>query len=173
MRVDCQAADAGFVHRAQVTPRMKKKRATAREVSWSTMLLRHIGETARIPRNAPQSFISAVAAASVVLDMGRTVIELGESRVSEVPAASPRLSLVLPAHNEAEHLAHVVEQFSVALTDTGMSYEIIVVDDGSMDRTWEVVGELSRADQRLRGVRLSRNFGKESALAAGLDRALG
>ena len=52
-------------------------------------------------------------------------------------------------------------------------FELVVVDDGSTDRTWEVLGALSAADVRVRGVRLSRNFGHQSALMAGLAAARG
>ncbi len=85
------------------------------------------------------------------------------------------ISVVIPAYNEERNLpvlyAHVREVFSAALPDT--DWELVVVDDGSKDRTWDVLSELSTADVRVRGVRLSRNFGHQSALMAGLAAARG
>ena len=86
---------------------------------------------------------------------------------------APVLSLVLPAHDEADHLAAVVAAFVEALETTGDSFEVIVVDDGSSDATWQVAKELASSDERLQALRLSRNFGKEAAIAAGLDATRG
>jgi dolichol-phosphate mannosyltransferase len=84
------------------------------------------------------------------------------------------ISIVTPAYNEERNLevfvAHVVD----ALDGAGESdWEIIIVDDGSADRTWDTVAALSASDIRVRGVRLSRNFGHQSALLAGLTAARG
>lgn len=80
-----------------------------------------------------------------------------------------RLSLVIPMHNEAEVLPTTLAAVHAALDGLGVEYEIIGVDDGSTDETFAVLSRLAETDPRLRGLRLSRNFGKEAALSAGLD----
>jgi polyisoprenyl-phosphate glycosyltransferase len=83
------------------------------------------------------------------------------------------LSVVVPAHNEARGIAHSTSVILNALASCGMKLELIVVDDGSRDDTFERVRELSRKDARIKGLRFSRNFGKEAALLAGLKSASG
>jgi len=81
------------------------------------------------------------------------------------------ISVVLPAHNEHEALPEVTQRVFAALD--GWQVEVIVVDDGSGDGTWGTIESLHRADHRIQGLRLSRNFGHQSALLAGLRRARG
>jgi glycosyltransferase involved in cell wall biosynthesis len=83
------------------------------------------------------------------------------------------LSVVIPAHNEAVGIAHAVDIIATALSSCGMRLEIIVVDDGSRDETFERVRNLARNDPRIKGLRFTRNFGKEAALLAGLRVARG
>jgi glycosyltransferase involved in cell wall biosynthesis len=83
------------------------------------------------------------------------------------------LSVVIPVHNEAEALAPLMERLRAALAAPGTEYEVVFVDDGSTDSTRTVVRALRERDPRVRLVGLSRNFGKESALSAGMDRARG
>jgi glycosyltransferase involved in cell wall biosynthesis len=78
------------------------------------------------------------------------------------------LSVVVPAHNEAPGLAHAIEVIVDALASCGMRLEVVIVDDGSRDGTFERVTEMSRKDARIKGLRFTRNFGKEAALLAGL-----
>jgi dolichol-phosphate mannosyltransferase len=79
------------------------------------------------------------------------------------------ISIVIPAYNEERNLpvlyANLREVLSAASED---DFEVVFVDDGSSDRSWETIGALSADDVRVRGVRLSRNFGHQSALMAGL-----
>jgi glycosyltransferase involved in cell wall biosynthesis len=84
-------------------------------------------------------------------------------------ADSPRLSIVVPAYQEDPGLAAGLRAIGEAARQTGLPFEIIVVDDGSTDETWRVVTDAGREMSELRGLRLSRNFGKEGAIAAGLD----
>jgi polyisoprenyl-phosphate glycosyltransferase len=86
---------------------------------------------------------------------------------------STLLSVVVPAHNEARGIAHAVGVIVSTLASCGMNLEVIVVDDGSRDDTFERVKALSRKDARIKGLRFSRNFGKEAALLAGLRVAAG
>lgn len=83
------------------------------------------------------------------------------------------LSVVIPAHNEEAGIAHSLSVIGEILDGCGMRWEIIVVDDGSGDRTFDRLRELSAQDSRVRGLRFSRNFGKEAALLAGLNTAKG
>jgi glycosyltransferase involved in cell wall biosynthesis len=83
------------------------------------------------------------------------------------------LSIVVPAHNEARGITHAIEVIVNALASCGMQLEVIVVDDGSRDDTFECVRRLSREDARIKGLRFTRNFGKEAALLAGLRVAAG
>jgi glycosyltransferase involved in cell wall biosynthesis len=85
----------------------------------------------------------------------------------------PLISVVVPAHNEAPGIAHAMEVIGNVLDSCAERWEIIVVDDGSRDGTFERVQESARRDARIKGVRFSRNFGKESALLAGLSYAAG
>ncbi len=87
---------------------------------------------------------------------------------------TPRLlSIVMPAHNEAMGIGHSVDAVRAQLEALGIPWEIIIVDDGSADETFRRIGEAAAEDARIKGLRLSRNFGKESALLAGLRAAGG
>jgi glycosyltransferase involved in cell wall biosynthesis len=78
------------------------------------------------------------------------------------------LSVVVPAHNEEPGIAHAIEVIVGALASCGMLLEVVIVDDGSRDGTFERITEMSRKDARIKGLRFTRNFGKEAALLAGL-----
>jgi len=83
------------------------------------------------------------------------------------------LSVVIPAYNEEESVIPMYERLVAALDDVVDELEILFVDDGSHDRTWERVAELSKRDGRVRGLRFARNFGHQAALTAGVDAARG
>ncbi len=85
----------------------------------------------------------------------------------------PDVSVVLPVYDEQESIGITLAAVREQLTTTGATFEIVAVDDGSTDATLARLEELSRTEPGLRVVRLSRNFGKESALTAGLDAARG
>lgn len=101
--------------------------------------------------------------------------DIGSQPVQRTPRASrwPELSIVVPVHNEADNLALLVERLRAVLTGEVASWEIVFVDDGSRDETLAVIRDLNAADPRISAVSFSRNFGKEIAIAAGLDHALG
>ena len=82
------------------------------------------------------------------------------------------ISVVAPVYNEAETVDELHRRLTAALIPLG-SYEIVLVDDGSTDATWDAVRGLAASDSHLRAVRLSRNFGHQVALSAGLDHARG
>ncbi len=83
------------------------------------------------------------------------------------------ISLVIPFYNEADQVDSTMEATEQVLRAAGLHYEIIAVDDGSEDGTWERLTARSRGNRAIRALRLSRNFGKEAAICAGLDQALG
>jgi glycosyltransferase involved in cell wall biosynthesis len=79
------------------------------------------------------------------------------------------ISIVIPAYNEERNLHVLYAALREVLRGAGEDdFELLFVDDGSTDRTWDTISALSAADVRVRGVRLSRNFGHQSALMAGL-----
>jgi glycosyltransferase involved in cell wall biosynthesis len=86
---------------------------------------------------------------------------------------SPVVSIVVPCFDEQEVLPQTLQRLHAAAQATGASYEIVLVDDGSKDRTWQIVAAEADRDSRVRGVRLSRNFGHQAALTAGLERSRG
>lgn len=82
---------------------------------------------------------------------------------------SVKLSLVIPLYNEADHLEDVLARLDSVIQELAMPCELILVDDGSQDATWVKIKEGAKQFSYIRGLRFSRNFGKESALAAGLE----
>ena len=85
-------------------------------------------------------------------------------------AANEMLTVVVAACNEADALPLLHPRIQQALDRCDVQARILYVDDGSQDRTWQVLQELAAGDARVALLRLSRNFGKEAALTAGLDR---
>ncbi len=83
-----------------------------------------------------------------------------------------KISVVVPAFNEADNLPLLKDRLTRALSQFD-DYEILIVDDGSQDRTVKILRDYAAADARIRFLSLSRNFGHQSALKAGLDRATG
>jgi dolichol-phosphate mannosyltransferase len=84
------------------------------------------------------------------------------------------ISIVIPAYNEERNLEVLYSTVHDVMTSSGENdWELVIVDDGSKDRTWDVLRSVSNSDVRVRGVRLSRNFGHQSALMAGLAAARG
>lgn len=83
------------------------------------------------------------------------------------------LSVVVPVFNEAESLRLLHDELDVALQGLDDDVELILVDDGSTDASWRTIAQLCREDQRVRGIRLRRNFGKAAALSAGFQSATG
>src|SRR6266446_7939160 len=84
-----------------------------------------------------------------------------------------KVSVVVPCFNEEEVLPAFWKRASAVCTANHWDYEIILVDDGSNDRTWEVIRAFSASDPHVLGVRLSRNHGQQLALSAGLARTKG
>lgn len=87
--------------------------------------------------------------------------------------AKPLISIVIPLYNEAGQLPAFLTAIVQEVSRTGCRAELIVIDDGSVDETWATLAEAAKTQPALHGLRLSRNFGKELALCAGLERARG
>ncbi|MFQ5744686.1 MAG: glycosyltransferase family 2 protein [Acidobacteriota bacterium] len=84
---------------------------------------------------------------------------------------NPGLSIVIPLHNEEENVAPLLEELGAALAAMGSSYEIICIDDGSTDETFERLRTLAAGDHRLRLLRFGQNYGQTAALSAGFHEA--
>lgn len=83
------------------------------------------------------------------------------------------LSVVLPAYNEELMIAKTCSVLKQVLTEAGISYELVLVNDGSSDHTWEEIRKAGKQDPHILGIRFSRNFGKEAAVFAGMAQATG
>ncbi len=83
------------------------------------------------------------------------------------------ISILMPVYNEGVHIKASVETVKSILKDNSINYEFVLVDDGSKDDSWVKLSELSSEDVQVRSIRLSRNFGKEAALFAGLSETKG
>lgn len=88
-------------------------------------------------------------------------------------APTTEISVVIPLYNEFEVITILHQRLTAVLAALEMSYELVLVDDGSRDGTPRAVSQLAAADPAVTAVFLSRNFGKEAALTAGLEHALG
>ena len=83
------------------------------------------------------------------------------------------MSFVIPCHNEQDNLRPLVGAVREAADPLNLTYEIVIVDDCSTDRSWAVLRELAVADARVRGLRFARNSGQSAALWAGMQAARG
>ena len=83
------------------------------------------------------------------------------------------LTVVLPSYNEEASVLRAARTIGSILTEAQIRHELLFVDDGSKDRTWQEIERAAGEDTRVRGLRFSRNFGKEAAIFAGLAQARG
>ena len=83
------------------------------------------------------------------------------------------LSIIIPAYNEEENIENTAKVISDLMNENGIDCEIIFVDDGARDRTWQLIDNLTKTNPAVRGLKFSRNFGKEGAIFAGLKACLG
>ena len=83
------------------------------------------------------------------------------------------LSIIVPAFNEQENIDNTARVLTELFAENKIDYELIFVDDGSTDATWAMIKKLSDENSSIRGLRFSRNFGKEGAIFAGLRRCEG
>jgi glycosyltransferase involved in cell wall biosynthesis len=85
----------------------------------------------------------------------------------------PDLSIVIPVKNEADNLPDLYEEFRAVLDASGRPWELLIIDDGSADDSFEILKRLHASDPRLRVIRFRKNFGQTAAFSAGFDRARG
>lgn len=90
-----------------------------------------------------------------------------------MPEHQTVLSVIVPAYNEVAALPRLIEEVGCVVTGLDCSYEIVIVNDGSSDGTEAYLATVSAENPNVRAINLSRNFGKEAALAAGLESARG
>ena len=83
------------------------------------------------------------------------------------------ISVVIPAFNERESLPELSAWIARVMQENGYSYEVLIVDDGSTDGSWDAIRELAGADAHVHGLRFLRNYGKSAALYCGFERAQG
>jgi len=86
---------------------------------------------------------------------------------------STQLSVVIPLYNEDESLPELLHWIAQVMKENAFTYEIILIDDGSTDRSWEVILQESEKDNNVRGIRFRRNYGKSAALNVGFAAACG
>jgi glycosyltransferase involved in cell wall biosynthesis len=84
-----------------------------------------------------------------------------------------KYSIVVPFHNEEENVTALYARLKQVMEQVGDSFELVLVEDGSSDRTYKLLEEIAAVDSRVLVVKLRRNFGQTSALAAGFDHASG
>lgn len=91
--------------------------------------------------------------------------------ITHAPLEPPQLdlSVVAPIYNEEDSIPHLLREVHEALDGTGLSYELVLVDDGSRDRSYELLRAAATTDPALVVIRFRRNFGQTAALQAGLD----
>jgi dolichol-phosphate mannosyltransferase len=83
------------------------------------------------------------------------------------------ISVLVPCYNEVAVLPQLYQRLTAAATTWGETYEVVLIDDGSQDETWEAVKLFHQRDPRWKGIRLARNFGHQAALGAGIHHARG
>ena len=83
------------------------------------------------------------------------------------------VSIIVPAHNEEESLPHLHQQITTAMAPLGVQWQVVYVDDGSSDRTFQILEAIAQRDPHATVVQLRRNFGQTAAIAAGIDHSSG
>jgi len=97
----------------------------------------------------------------------------GNAPADKTPRSSSLISVVAPVFNEEGNVGLLVERISEVLKTLGSNWEIVLVDDGSKDQTWSRISEVCKQQPNVKALRLSRNFGHQSALLAGLHHSSG
>ncbi|MFN5544972.1 MAG: glycosyltransferase family 2 protein [Bacteroidota bacterium] len=83
------------------------------------------------------------------------------------------ISVIIPLYNEDESLPELSEWLTRVMQDNNFTYEVLMIDDGSTDRSWLVVNEINQKNQCFKGIRFRRNYGKSAALSVGFHEAKG
>jgi len=85
----------------------------------------------------------------------------------------PNISVIIPLYNEAESLPELISWISHVMVDHNLTYEVIMVDDGSNDGSWQVIEEIVKGNTAVRGIKFRRNYGKSAALHCAFQAATG
>ncbi len=111
----------------------------------------------------------------IAIALRSLTIENTYPHISSMNNPLPLISLVLPAYREEQNIRLIYDELRKVLStlEGRYNYEIIYVNDGSTDHTWQEIETLCHTDSHVKGVDLSRNFGKELALTAGIEAARG
>lgn len=83
------------------------------------------------------------------------------------------LSIIIPLFNEEESLPELCAWIEKVMAENGFSYEVILIDDGSRDKSWQIIESLGNANKKIKGIRFRRNYGKSAALNSGFTEAAG
>ncbi len=100
-------------------------------------------------------------------------MEKMEKVISQNRTVQSKLSVVIPVYQEGSHIRGSIAVIEKVLMDNQIPYEFVLIDDGSKDNTWWELKNMAETNEHINALRLSRNFGKESALCAGLEFAEG
>lgn len=125
-----------------------------------------------ITKSAPLAAVSAASEASTTMAERAATVSLGEIN-RHAAADSPVISIVIPLYNEEESIPDLYKGLDAAIANYGKPAEVIIVDDGSRDRSFAMLKEIALIDQRFTIIKLRRNSGQTAAFAAGFDRARG
>ncbi|MFY8034243.1 MAG: glycosyltransferase family 2 protein, partial [Flexibacteraceae bacterium] len=85
----------------------------------------------------------------------------------------PQVSIVIPLLNEEESLPELYAWIKRVVDANNLSYEVLMIDDGSTDNSWEVITKLSASDSHVKGIKFARNYGKSAALNTGFQACTG
>lgn len=96
-----------------------------------------------------------------------------EKVISQNRTTESKLSVIIPVYQEGSHIRNSIGVIEQVLMDHQLPYEFVLIDDGSKDDTWLELKQMAGENEHITSLRLSRNFGKESALCAGLEYAQG
>lgn len=100
-------------------------------------------------------------------------METMETVINKERSSDALLSVIIPVYQEGSHIASSIAVIEKVLISNQIKYEFVLVDDGSRDNTWQEIKNLALQNTHVTSIRLSRNFGKESALCAGIEHATG
>ena len=84
-----------------------------------------------------------------------------------IHAVTPRISIVIPLYNEEESIPRLYDELTRAIDNCGQSAEVIIIDDGSRDRSFALLSDIAARDPRFTIIRFRRNFGQTAGFAAG------
>jgi glycosyltransferase involved in cell wall biosynthesis len=123
-----------------------------------------------IPTTEPKAALDFCRALAHL--MNKTTLEsIAKTKVDQLQ--EPELSIVIPVYDEQDNLDLLYQRLTQVMDSVKLSYEIIFVDDGSLDRSLDLMKSLVKMDERIMVVELARNFGHQVAISAGIDHARG